>query len=179
MGGEKNPDGVKTYPADEHDLNSYVEARDKLAQLQAPTLLDSSDPHARLFVACFDGTGNSMYKTDPKNHTNVAEVAKQLQNGMHDNIGVGYVEGPGTQDGWYKRTVDGVTGGTFEPRVEKMYAQFIEQAKQWKADDPKAKISLAGIGYSRGAEQEAAFSRLVHERGIQDPTGASYSKDKD
>ncbi|MGO4781402.1 hypothetical protein AB4084_38540, partial [Lysobacter sp. 2RAB21] len=87
MGGGKNPDGVKTYPADEHDLNSYVEAGEKLAQLRAPTLLDSADPHARLFVAAFDGSGNSMYGDEPKNHTNVAEVVKQLQNGMHDNIG--------------------------------------------------------------------------------------------
>lgn len=178
MGGGKNPDGVKTYPADEHDLASYREAGGRLAQLRAPTLLDSSDPHSRLFVAAFDGTGNSMYKSEPKNHTNVAEVVKQLQNGLHDNIGVGYVEGPGTQSGLLNRGIDTLTGRTFEPRLEKMYAQFIEQAKQWKAEDPEAKISLAGIGFSRGAEQEAAFSRLVHERGIQDPAGAKYSKDK-
>ncbi|MBT2747990.1 MULTISPECIES: DUF2235 domain-containing protein [unclassified Lysobacter] len=179
MGGGKNPDGVKTYPADEHDLDSYVEAGEKLAQLRAPTLLDSSDPHARLFVAAFDGSGNSMYGDEPKNHTNVAEVVKQLQNGMHDNIGVGYVEGPGTQSGFFKSTLDLATGRTFEPRVEKMYAQFIEQSKHWKAEDPDAKISLVGIGFSRGAEQEAAFARLVHERGIQDPTGAVYRKDRD
>ncbi|MGO1069085.1 phospholipase effector Tle1 domain-containing protein [Lysobacter sp. CA199] len=179
MGGGKNPDGVKTYPADEHDLDSYRLASERLAQLRAPTLLDSSDPHARLFVAAFDGTGNSMYDGDPKNHTNVADLVKQIQNGMHDNIGVGYVEGPGTQSGFFRSTLDAATGRSFEPRVEKMYAQFIEQAKQWKADDPQAKIGLAGIGFSRGAEQEAAFSRLVHERGIQDPAGAKYSKDKD
>lgn len=178
MGGGKNPDGVKTYPADQHDLDSYVQAGQALSQLRAPRLLDSADPHSRLFVACFDGTGNSMYGSDPKNHTNVAEVAKQLQNGLSANVGVGYVEGPGTQDGWLGRAIDGATGRTFEPRLEKMYAQFIEQAKQWKAEDPDAKISLAGIGYSRGAEQEAAFSRLVHERGIQDPAGAVYVKDK-
>lgn len=178
MGGGKNPDGVKTYPADRHDLDSYVQAGQALAQLQAPRLLDSADPHSRLFVACFDGTGNSMYGSDPKNHTNVAELAKQLQNAMHANIGVGYVEGPGTQDGRLARTLDAATGRSFEPRVEKMYAQFIEQAKEWKAEDPQARIALAGIGFSRGAEQEAAFSRLVHERGIQDPAGAVYDKDK-
>lgn len=177
MGGGKHPDGVKTYPADAHDLDSYVQAGRALSQLQAPRLLDSADPHSRLFVACFDGTGNSMYGTDPKNHTNVAEVAKQLQNGLHAQIGVGYVEGPGTQDGWLERAIDGATGRSFDPRLEKMYAQFIEQAKQWKAEDPQARIALAGIGYSRGAEQEAAFARLVHERGIQDPAGPVYVKD--
>ncbi|MEI2430094.1 DUF2235 domain-containing protein [Lysobacter yananisis] len=179
MGGGKNPDGVRTDPANPQQMDSYVQASQALSQLQAPVLLDSADPHSRMFVACFDGTGNSMYGTDPKNHTNVADVAKQLQNGLHANIGVGYVEGPGTQSGWYERTVDGATGRSFDPRLEKMYAQFIEQAKEWKAEDPQAKISLAGIGYSRGAEQEAAFSRLVHERGIQDPAGAVYVKDKD
>ncbi|ROU05913.1 DUF2235 domain-containing protein [Lysobacter enzymogenes] len=179
MGGGKNPDGVRTDPANQQQMDSYVQASQALSQLRAPVLLDSADRHSRMFVACFDGTGNSMYGTDPKNHTNVAEVAKQLQNGLHANIGVGYVEGPGTQSGWYERTVDGATGRSFDPRLEKMYAQFIEQAKEWKAEDPQAKISLAGIGYSRGAEQEAAFSRLVHERGIQDPAGAVYVKDKD
>ncbi|QQP97374.1 phospholipase effector Tle1 domain-containing protein [Lysobacter enzymogenes] len=178
MGGGKNPDGVKTYPADRHDLDSYVEAAQALSQLQAPKLLDSRDPHSRLFVACFDGTGNSMYGTDPKNHTNVAEVAKQLQNGLRDDIAVGYVEGPGTQKNALTRGLDAATGKSFDPRLEKMYAQFIEQAKAWKAEDPDAKIRVAGIGYSRGAEQEAAFSRLVDERGIQDPAGAVYVKDK-
>lgn len=179
MGGGKNPDGVKTYPADQHDMDSFVEASAQLSQLRVPKLLDSSDPHARLFVAAFDGTGNSMFNSDPKNHTNVADVVKQIQNGMHGNIGVGYVEGPGTQSGFFKSTIDSATGGTFEPRVEKMYAQFIEQSKQWMAEDPQARINMAGIGFSRGAEQEAAFSRLVHERGIQDPSGARYSKDKE
>ncbi|PPJ44294.1 hypothetical protein C0075_27480, partial [Rhizobium sp. KAs_5_22] len=85
------------YPATQHDMDSYVEASQALSQLRAPKLLDSQDPHTRLFVACFDGTSNSMYRSDPKNHTNVAEVAKQLQNGLRDDIAVGYVEGPGTQ----------------------------------------------------------------------------------
>ncbi|QWP75140.1 DUF2235 domain-containing protein [Lysobacter sp. K5869] len=178
MGGGKNPDGVKTYPADQHDLDSYVQASAALSQLQSPKLLDSQDPHTRLYVACFDGTGNSIHGTDPKNHTNVAEVAKQLQSGLHDNIAVGYVEGPGTQSNKLERGWDMVTGASFDPRLEKMYAQFIEQAKEWKREDPDAKIRVAGIGFSRGAEQEAAFARLVDERGIQDPAGAVYVKDK-
>lgn len=178
MGGGKNPDGVKTYPATQHDMDSYVEASQALSQLRAPKLLDSQDPHTRLFVACFDGTSNSMYRSDPKNHTNVAEVAKQLQNGLRDDIAVGYVEGPGTQKNGLTRGLDALSGKSFDPRLEKMYAQFIEQAKEWKAEDPDAKIRVAGIGYSRGAEQEAAFSRLVDERGIQDPAGAVYVKDK-
>lgn len=179
MGGGKRPDGVETYPADRHDLDSYREASAELARLQSPLLLDSKDPHARLFVAAFDGTGNSMYKDDPKNHTNVAHVVQQLEAGLHRNVGYGYVEGPGTQDGWFKSTRDMATGRTFEPRVEQMYRQFAEQSKQWLREDPQARISVAGIGFSRGAEQEAAFARLVHERGIQDPSGAKYRQDGD
>ncbi|MEI2455489.1 DUF2235 domain-containing protein [Lysobacter firmicutimachus] len=177
MGGGKHPDGVETYPADRHDLDSYREASAELARLQAPLLLDSNNPHARLFVAAFDGTGNSMYKDDPKNHTNVANVVQQLEAGLHRNVGFGYVEGPGTQDGWFASTRDMATGRTFEPRVERMYQQFAEQSKQWLREDPQAQISVAGIGFSRGAEQEAAFARLVHERGIQDPSGAQYRYD--
>src|SRR3569623_304617 len=58
-----------------------------------------------------------------------------------------------------------------------MYRRFIEQAQKWRREDPLADIRLADIGFSRGAEEAARFSRLVHERGIQDPLGAAYTHD--
>ena len=91
---------------------------------------------------------------------------------------VGYVPGPGTQDNYFTRTLDGINGNTYDERAEEMYKLFIQQAWQWKKEDPDAVISLVGLGFSRGSEQAAGFARLVHERGIQDPAGAIYTYDR-
>lgn len=99
MGKDRNPDGVSTYPTDEDDIASYERAGDALSGLSTPVLLDSSRSDGRLFIAAFDGTGNSMHKDAPENHTNVAEVVKQLERNGSPDIGYGYVEGVGTQGG--------------------------------------------------------------------------------
>jgi hypothetical protein len=172
-GDNKNPDGVNTYPADAHDLQSYRDASAQLSQLTTPILMQQSNPHDRLFIAAFDGTGNSMVK-DPEHLTNVAVMTQQIQaankRGQTD-IQVGYVEGPGTQGG-LSGTIDAAKGYTYEQRLEQMYVQFTQQAAKWLKEDPNAQIRVADIGFSRGAEQAAGFARLVEERGIQDPSGA-------
>src|SRR3546814_15673004 len=68
-------------------------------------------------------------------------------------------------------------GFTFERRVETAYDQFCKQAKIWLSEDPDAKISILGIGFSRGAEEVAALLRMNEERGIQDATGADRKSD--
>ncbi|WP_244953621.1 DUF2235 domain-containing protein [Xanthomonas axonopodis pv. vasculorum] len=50
-----------------------------------------------------------------------------------------------------------------------MYWQFINQAKEWQKKDPQAEISIVSTGFSRGAVTAAMFTRMVHERGIQNP----------
>jgi len=180
MGKDRNPDGVTTYPADQHDLDSYRHAIRSLSELKVPVLIHASNPHERLFVAAFDGTGNSMYKDAAENRTNVALMYQQIQAGRKQgltNISAGYVEGPGTQDALITRIKDQATGETFEPRVEAMYLLLIKQSKKWVDEDPNAKISVAITGFSRGAEQGAAFARLLHERGIEDALGAVYKRD--
>jgi hypothetical protein len=78
----------------------------------------------------------------------------------------------------WKRTLDGAIGYTYEARLEQMYLQFIQQAARWRKEDPDVQIRLADIGFSRGAEQAAGFARLVHERGIQDPSGRTTRIDE-
>jgi hypothetical protein len=172
-------DGVPHYPASAQQLQSYVDARDQLGQFHAPTLIRSDDPNQKLFVAAFDGTGNDAEK-DPNHATNVAAIRDQivdLKRSGNTQVMVGYVPGPGTQDGFIARTIDGANGHTYDVRLEDMYQQFIEQGARWKQENPNAQISIADIGFSRGAEQAAGFSRLVHERGLQDPSGAQYTRD--
>lgn len=170
-------DGVSHYPASEQALRSYGDASAALAQFEAPILVHAGNPDEKLFVAAFDGTGNDVF-SDPEHATNVAGIRsqiKRLNRDGNDRIEVGYVIGPGTQKNALVRTIDGAAGHTYDERLEDMYRQFIEKASEWKAENPNAHIRVVDIGFSRGAEQAAGFSRLVHERGIQDPDRAVYT----
>lgn len=173
-------DGVSFYPAGAARLQMYGAARQTLAVFEEPVLLHASNPHDRLYVATFDGTGNDANK-DPEHATNVNFIHRQIEAGMgqHPHIAVGYVAGAGTQENLIHRALDGVDGYTSEERAELMYKKFIDQAWRWKKEDPQAHISLASTGFSRGADEVAIFTRLVHERGIQNPAGAKYTYTSD
>ncbi|WP_369943079.1 phospholipase effector Tle1 domain-containing protein [Xanthomonas medicagonis] len=164
-------DGVETYPATAQDLATYEHNRHALAQFQAPLLVSQHNPHTRLFVACFDGTGNDKQK-DPEHITNIGTLSNQLDAANFaglDNVRGHYVPGVGTQDSDFTRNLDGALGYSYGPRMEEMYLKFINQAKQWREQDPKAEISIVSTGFSRGAVTAAMFTRMVDERGIQDP----------
>lgn len=153
------PEQLATYAVAEHQLNAF----------EVPRLYTSSDPNSRVFFALFDGTGNDAIK-DPKNLTNVGLLKNQvdLLADKNPNIAGFYKEGPGTQDNKLFRLVDGAIGGTYHERIEAMYDQFSRQSERWLKENPDAKISVVSVGFSRGAEQAAGFSRVVDERGIQD-----------
>ncbi len=184
MGGNRHPDGVGADAATAAHLDSFESAQHALGRFSAPVLLDESKAEQRLFVASFDGTGNS--KRDATKFTNVALIDEQFRNyarDAEDRIGyvpihAGYVEGPGTQGG-VSGMVDAVYGGSYEARIEDMYFQFVSQAKVWLDENPGADIRILATGFSRGAEQAAGFTRLVEERGIQNPTGAIFKRDAD
>ncbi|MCH6484866.1 DUF2235 domain-containing protein [Pseudoxanthomonas sp. LH2527] len=186
MGGERHPDGVSTAPASVADLASFRDASEQLQTFSAPVLHDGSRHVDRLFVASFDGTGNSMLKDAPENHTNVAFIHGQIKSlekrslAEHGSTTVagGYVEGPGTQGG-LGGGIDLIKGHTYESRMEDMYLQFVKQSAAWLKENPDADIRIAAIGFSRGAEQAAGFTRLVEERGIRNPEGAQVTRDGD
>lgn len=161
------------------DLERYAQAQHQLQQMQAPLLLDSADPHQRLYIAAMDGTGNSIFKDAPEHWSAVGKIHDQLewlrQSGV-TNIRSGYVEGIGTQKNWAANKWDGLTGYTFEQRLETAYYKFCVQAKAWLDEDPQAQIRVAGVGFSRGAELSAALSRVIHERGIMDPADAKFQE---
>ena len=184
MGGTRWPDGVRVDAASIEQLLTFSAAERELARFVAPTLLDETQIQQRLFVASFDGTRNS--KRDPDKLTNVALVDEQFRSysrGAEDRLGyvpihAGYVEGPGTQGG-VSGLVDAVHGTSYEARIEDMYLQFVRQANKWLIENPDADIRILATGFSRGAEQAAGFTRLVEERGIQDPTDAIVNRNAD
>src|SRR3546814_16224921 len=104
----------------------------------------------------------------------ISDLSSDVCSSDLDNIRSGYVEGTFTQDNPIARYIDGISGYTFERRVETAYDQFCKQAKDWLLEDPEAQIRVAGLGFSRGAEEAAALLRLIEERGVQDPERAKY-----
>ncbi|WP_080933047.1 phospholipase effector Tle1 domain-containing protein [Xanthomonas albilineans] len=167
---KKWPDDVEVYPATAQDLAIYAHSRHALAQFQAPLLVSQQNPHTRLFVACFDGTGNDKHK-DPQHITNIGILSDQLDLAYSrgiNNIRGHYVPGVGTQDDALTNKVDGAFGYSYGPRMEEMYFRFIDQAKKWHDEDPQAEIRIVSTGFSRGAVTATMFTRMVHERGIQD-----------
>jgi hypothetical protein len=54
-------DGVDVAVASAEKLASYDKAAKEVSQFESPRLHDThADPHSRLFVALFDGTGNEV-----------------------------------------------------------------------------------------------------------------------
>lgn len=169
-------DGVRHDDAASH-LPIYEDGRRQLEPFQEPVLIHANNPHERLFIAALDGTGNDAIH-DPEHATNVALIARQIEQGGNPNISFGYVPGPGTQQHEpITRVLDGVRGYTVDERAEEMYKRFIERAKQWRREDPDVEVRIASVSFSRGSEEAALLARLVEERGIQDPSGAKYTYD--
>jgi len=171
-------DGVPYYEASEQQLQSYEIARNTLSHFNAPILIHADNPHEYLFLANFDGTGNDKFK-DPGHETNVAKIDDQIEalnRAGKTHFGHGYVPGPGTENNFIARTLDGADGYTYDARIEEMYKKLIDQAWLWKQADPQAQIRVVGVCFSRGCEQTAGFARVVQDRGIQNPVGASYTK---
>jgi hypothetical protein len=181
---DKRPDGVDTYPADQHDLDGYRQAEMDLERMRIPVLLHADNPHERLYIAALDGTGNSLFDDKQENWSAVAKIYDQVRlldrQGVK-NIAGGYVEGTFTQQGLLRtpeRLWDGRYGHTFEDRIEMAYHQLCIQAKKWVDEDPKAEIRIVGVGFSRGAEEVAALERMIEERGIRDPADAKLVIDR-
>lgn len=181
MGG-KAKSGRSGDPVGEDHLDTYRQAQANLDEMRVPVLLPQDDPHARLYIAALDGTGNSMVNDDRENWSAVARIFDQLEKAKPKNIAAGYVEGTFTQEGLLRtpqRLWDGRFGESFDERVETAYFQFCEQSKEWLEKDPEAKIHITGVGFSRGSEQVAALQRMIEERGIRDPDGAKVVRDRD
>jgi hypothetical protein len=177
MGNERTPlapdglpdDGISHYLADERDLQLDRESEQAVARFRArmQPLVHADNPHEKLFVAAFDGTGNDGDNPDLR-PTNVHLIRRQIELLGNDQIHVDYLKGPGTQANKLASSLDLAFGYTSTDRVEEMYGRFVNQANAWKQADPEVQIRLASLGFSRGGSQAAAFAHLVDARGIPD-----------
>lgn len=171
------PDGVQARALSKEEHAMLTLARARMMQVRAPNLMDS--PHDRLYFVALDGTNNSRFRDSPEKLTVVAHLRQAIESLADPSVKVGYLEGVGTQAGALRRAFDGALAFTLEQRAEQAYLEFCVQASEWLRADPNARIHLAGIGFSRGAETVALLERFVHERGIRDPHGAVARYDDD
>lgn len=170
------PDGVSRYAASPDDLERFRSAEVALGGLRTPAL-DSRNGDAITFLAFFDGTGNDA--DDPtKGDTNVERLYRQAQAAAdNDNaIGAYYVRGPGTQENAAVAALDGARGASYDARLETMYYEYCKWATKRLREDPTADVSVVSVGFSRGAEQAAGFTRMVAERGIENPDTADITR---
>ena len=70
-------DGVRYDPAVSH-FSIYTDGRRQLEPFQEPVLLHANNPHERLYIAAFDGTGNDKFH-DPGHETNVGLISDQIE----------------------------------------------------------------------------------------------------
>jgi hypothetical protein len=163
------------------ELQAVATMREALSQLPVPTLQHRDNPHEYLFFALLDGSGQDLNNPKLGPPTNVGELAKQLQvlkNDPNHRIGGHYTEGIGAQNNGFVRVVDGSIAATWDHGIKEMYRKFAEQSAEWLRNDPQAQISVAGVGYSRGAVRDVGFHRLVDQYGIVDPDHLKFGRDR-
>lgn len=162
------------------DLEAYDRMREQQAKQVVPVFQQLDDQHAYLYIALFDGTGQSA--DNPRQLlTNVGEIRLQasvLQRDQSRRIAVGYVEGIGTQRNPVKRAIDGALPYTWDDRIETAYTRLARQTEKWKHQDPEARISVVGVGYSRGAVLVPGLARLIDTYGIAHPEGLGFGRDR-
>lgn len=164
-------DGVRGHTPFPIDMRVYQSTINESRDFNVPLITPSDETHVRVFIANFDGTGNDMV-SDPAHMTNVGWMHDQLRRRSKDGVVAShYLQGPGTQSNGLVKLYDGATGSTYDSRLEEMYERLLKQAHAWVVSDSGVEIWVIVTGFSRGAEQGAGFSRLLHERGIQDIDG--------
>lgn len=168
-------------PVTAQELQAVVTMREALSQMPVPTLQHRDNPHEYLFFALLDGSGQDLDKLELGPPTNVGVLAMQvreLKRDPNNRIGGYYTEGIGAQDNGAVRLADGWLALTWDDGIKEMYREFAAQSAKWLREDPKAQISVVGVGYSRGGVQDVGFHRLIDQYGITNPEDLKFGRDR-
>ncbi len=176
-------DGTPYAAADAGDLADIENKKRQQAEMQIPLLAGKDNPNAFVFFAMLDGTGNDRHDQDHA-PTGVGQTYEQLKTQINAGYGDGhvaaaYVTGAGTRSFGEDLGLDLAAGYSSNDRAETMYVEFCKQADAWLKKNPDAEISLASMGFSRGAEEAVLLSQLVEQRGIRDPASIEYDRRAD
>lgn len=177
--GEIFRDGT-TRPVTDEELELYARLGGLQARQPVPVLQHADDPHQYLMYSLFDGTGQDA-NNPAQRHTNVGHLREQLFKLVKDptqRMGFSYVEGIGTQKNPAARYVDAWIPFTWDEKIEAAYREIAYKAKAWKGQDPEARLSIAHVGYSRGAVLVPGLARLIDRYGIADPDSLTFGRDE-
>jgi hypothetical protein len=160
-------------------LDAYERMRQEQAKQRVPVLQRRDQSHEYLFLALFDGTGQSADHPN-QSLTNIGQLRAQsikLADEPRNRFGYGYAEGIGTQKNPITRAIDGAFPYTWDDKIEKVYKDLADQAEKWTTHDPQARIGVVGVGCSRGAVLVPGLARLIDQYGIVDPKGMTFGRD--
>lgn len=165
---EVSIDKVPVTPMSAEQIARLHAKVDETRDLQLPQIHDAKDPHSRLFVMALDGTQNDAMN-DPLHATNIGLISERvnIEHEIKGDVYAGYVRGVGNQK-LIVGLADSVVGLTVAAHASEAYDKFVKVANEWYHKDPEVKISIAGIGFSRGASALMIASNIVHEKGIPD-----------
>jgi hypothetical protein len=176
-------DGVPYAEVEPDDIAAIEAAKRQQAEMQIPLLAGKDNPNAFVFFAMLDGTGNDRHDQEYA-PTGVGQIYEQLKTQVNAGYGGGhiaaaYVTGAGTRAYGEDLGLDLAAGYSSNDRAETMYVEFCKQAQAWLKENPNAEISIASMGFSRGAEEAVLLSQLVEKRGIRDPASIDYDRRAD
>lgn len=176
-------DGTPYAAAGAGDLADIETKKQQQAEMQIPLLAGKDNPNAFVFFAMLDGTGNDRHDQNYA-PTGVGQTYEQLKTQINAGYGDGhvaaaYVTGAGTRSFDKDLGLDLAAGYSSNDRAETMYVEFCKQADAWLKKNPDAEISIASMGFSRGAEEAVLLSQLVEKRGILNPASIEYDRRAD
>lgn len=160
---EDHPITGQVSPAGMSTLDNLIER----AQQPQKQIFDATDPNRRVIFFALDGTGNN--KDDPdKASTNVARVFEMVDGALRANGGANgqafYFKGPGTQSFGLTRGIDGLTGASGLEIVDAAYLELVKYANK----NPDVKLTIAGVGFSRGSAEEFVLYNKIWNEGVPD-----------
>jgi RHS repeat-associated protein len=115
----------------------------------------------------FDGTGqdsNNQFQAQ----SNIGKL-RGLIGGKRT-----YIEGIGTNDGFFSNAFGNVTGAGVNRRLNKAYVALVNNFNGLSKDGESTSVdrTIDLFGFSRGAATARAFANLINERGIPDLSSA-------
>jgi hypothetical protein len=132
-------------------------------------VFDQSDPRQQFIAILADGTRNSLNQRPFL--TNVGELRDRFQ-ALADNlpgrIGIVYGQGPGTQEGILRETLDSASGYSVGLRAHGLLREISDEVGTRLAEDPNANIMFGIFAFSRGVGVAHALGHLLETHGVPD-----------
>lgn len=134
----------------------------------------ANQPREFLFFAFFDCSWKNA-EVGPTGPTTVRKLYEQFASNRSFRVHAEYVTTDCARDNWFAAPDGG--RAVLERQKEAMHKKLTAHAMLWGVTGRAPQINVVSVGGSWGGAQAAAFSRMVHERGIPQPAGLTVADD--